>query len=123
MKLTPCSRARATMRRAVGSSVGPPNIIVPRHNGETFSPLRPSLRYSIAISSPARLIVPIRVVIVVARIVGGDDDAAGQRQHHPDRPDHPRHGKPYGLHGQALLRHTSPNRMNAAAMRPLRVGT
>src|SRR5215204_483990 len=45
MKFTPASRALATMRRAVASSVGPPNIIVPRHSGEIFSPLRPRFRY------------------------------------------------------------------------------
>jgi hypothetical protein len=42
MKLTPASRALATIRIEVGSSVGPPNIIVPRQIGETFRPLRPS---------------------------------------------------------------------------------
>src|ERR1051326_7805218 len=46
MKLTPCSRARATMRADAISSVAPPNIIVPRHSGETFRPLTPSRRYS-----------------------------------------------------------------------------
>src|SRR5258708_22814099 len=54
MKFTPCSRARATMRDDVGSSVAPPNIIVPRHRGETFNPLTPSPRYSIARSFPFR---------------------------------------------------------------------
>ena len=48
MKLTPCSRARATMRAAVGSSVAPPNIMLPRHSGDTRSPLHPNVRYSIA---------------------------------------------------------------------------
>ena len=47
MKLTPWSRARATIRAAVASSVAPPNIMVPRQSGETFSPLRPKDRYSI----------------------------------------------------------------------------
>src|SRR3954454_21039536 len=47
MKFTPWSLARSTIRCAVASSVAPPNIIVPRHNGETFSPLRPNPRYSI----------------------------------------------------------------------------
>jgi hypothetical protein len=46
MKFTPWSWARATMRAAVGSSAGPPNIILPRHSGETFSPLVPKERYS-----------------------------------------------------------------------------
>jgi len=44
MKLTPASRALAMMRWAVGSSVAPPNIMVPRQSGETLSPLRPRLR-------------------------------------------------------------------------------
>src|SRR5262245_20891893 len=52
MKLTPASRACATMRCAVGSSVGPPKFMVPRHSGETFRPLRPSLRYSMRLLRP-----------------------------------------------------------------------
>src|SRR5581483_1803935 len=48
MKLMPASRAFATMRAEVASSVGPPNIMVPRQIGETFRPLRPSLRYCIS---------------------------------------------------------------------------
>src|SRR5258708_30926871 len=45
MKLMPASRAFATIRVEVGSSVGPPNIMVPRQIGEIFRPLRPRLRY------------------------------------------------------------------------------
>src|SRR5580765_7434826 len=45
MKLTPASRAFATIRAEVASSVGPPNIMVPRQIGEIFRPLRPSWRY------------------------------------------------------------------------------
>src|SRR5207253_7365050 len=41
----PASRALATMRDDVASSVGPPNIMVPRQIGEIFRPLRPSCRY------------------------------------------------------------------------------
>jgi hypothetical protein len=48
MKLTPWSRALAMMRRDVGSSVAPPNIIVPRQRVDTFTPLRPSVRYSMS---------------------------------------------------------------------------
>src|SRR3979490_1455587 len=47
MKLMPASRALATIRVDVASSVGPPNIMVPRHIGEILRPLRPSWRYSI----------------------------------------------------------------------------
>src|SRR5437879_13866195 len=47
MKLTPASRAFATIRVDVASSVGPPNIMVPRQIGEIFRPLRPRLRYCI----------------------------------------------------------------------------
>src|SRR6267154_5110089 len=47
MKLTPASRAFATIRVEVASSVGPPNIMVPRQIGEIFRPLRPRLRYCI----------------------------------------------------------------------------
>src|ERR1019366_3664938 len=46
MKLTPASRALATIRVDVASSVGPPNIMVPRQIGEIFRPQRPSWRYS-----------------------------------------------------------------------------
>src|ERR1051326_1551607 len=51
MKFTPASRAWAMMRCAVGSSVAPPNIMVPRQSGDTFRPLRPRLRYSTRVSS------------------------------------------------------------------------
>src|SRR6478672_8195712 len=47
MKLMPASRALATIRAEVASSVGPPNIMVPRQIGEIFRPLRPSGRYFI----------------------------------------------------------------------------
>jgi hypothetical protein len=45
MKLMPASRAFATIRDEVASSVGPPNIMVPKQIGEIFRPLRPSWRY------------------------------------------------------------------------------
>ena len=51
MKLMPASRALAMIRAEVASSVGPPNIMVPRQIGETFRPLRPSLRYCIFLAS------------------------------------------------------------------------
>src|SRR6267143_3722742 len=51
IKLMPASRAFATIRVDVASSVGPPNIMVPRHIGEIFRPLRPRLRYCIGVSS------------------------------------------------------------------------
>jgi hypothetical protein len=44
MKLIPASRAFATIRDEVASSVGPPNIMVPKQIGEIFRPLRPSWR-------------------------------------------------------------------------------
>src|SRR5258708_4787652 len=47
MKLMPASRAFATIRADVASSVGPPNIMVPRQIGEIFRPLRPRWRYCI----------------------------------------------------------------------------
>src|SRR5215217_6184452 len=51
MKLMPASRALATMRDDVASSVGPPNIMVPKQIGEIFRPLRPSWRYCMERSS------------------------------------------------------------------------
>src|ERR1039458_512797 len=42
------------MRAAVASSVTPPNIMAPRHNGDTFSPLCPRLRYSMLPCSRTR---------------------------------------------------------------------
>src|SRR6202166_1482469 len=47
MKLMPASRALAMIRAEVASSVGPPNIMVPRQIGEIFRPLWPRLRYCI----------------------------------------------------------------------------
>ena len=52
MKLIPASRALATTRPAVASSVGPPNIIVPRQIGETLRPERPSVRYCMGSFQP-----------------------------------------------------------------------
>src|SRR3954470_8731417 len=49
MKLMPASRAFATIRAEAASSVGPPNIMVPRQIGETFRPLRPSGRYCMGV--------------------------------------------------------------------------
>src|SRR6516164_4975203 len=57
MKLTPASRALAMMRCAVGSSAAPPNIMVPRQRGDTFSPLRPRFRYSTHASFSGDLLV------------------------------------------------------------------
>src|SRR5664279_196305 len=48
MKLMPAPRAFAMIRVEVASSVGPPNIMVPRQIGEIFRPLRPRGRYCIA---------------------------------------------------------------------------
>src|SRR3954454_1046148 len=45
MKLMPASCAFAMIRFEVASSVGPPNIIVPKQIGDTLRPLRPSWRY------------------------------------------------------------------------------
>ena len=43
MKFTPASRAEATIRPASAASVRSPNIIVPRHSGDTMTPLLPRL--------------------------------------------------------------------------------
>src|SRR5688500_7859477 len=80
MKLTPASRAFATMRSAVASSVGPPNIIVPRQSGETFKPLRPSLRYSIRHPPGARWCAPDQLA---------DFSAARQRARAPQKAKRP----------------------------------
>src|SRR6185312_7853007 len=52
MKFTPGFRARPPIRAATPSSVRPPNVIVPKHDGDAFSALRPRPRYSIAPSRP-----------------------------------------------------------------------
>src|SRR5436853_4715173 len=57
MKLMPASRAFAMIREEVASSVGPPNIMVPRQIGEIFRPLRPSWRYCICF---LRAVIPGR---------------------------------------------------------------
>src|SRR5579864_6398943 len=64
MKLMPASRAFATIRDDVASSVGPPNIMVPRQMGETFRPLRPSWRYCMGMSS---LALPERIASLRAQ--------------------------------------------------------
>src|SRR4030081_889788 len=58
MKLMPASRAFATIRAEVASSVGPPNIMVPRQIGETFRPLRPSGRYCIDVGPLGLGVIP-----------------------------------------------------------------
>src|SRR6185436_14543565 len=45
-KLSPASTAFCMIAQASLSLVDPPKFIVPRHNGETITPERPSLRYS-----------------------------------------------------------------------------
>src|SRR5579871_6916765 len=45
MKFMPCSAPTAIIRSAPAWSVSLPKIIVPRHTGETFRPVRPNLRY------------------------------------------------------------------------------
>src|ERR1700719_2882700 len=84
MKLTPCSRARATMRAAVGSSVAPPNIMLPRHNGETRSPLRPNVEYSIA----GPLIACIELTPDAVEWPDGESDQAPCPPGEPCRPVH-----------------------------------
>ena len=51
-KLIPASNARWMMRIESSWSVLPqaPNIIVPRHSFETWTPVRPSGRYSMVVS-------------------------------------------------------------------------
>src|SRR5436305_10857542 len=52
MKLIPASSARGIMRMQSSWSVLPqaPNIIVPRHSGLTFTPVRPRVRTSIGMN-------------------------------------------------------------------------
>src|ERR1700736_2647997 len=61
MKLMPASRALATIRDDVASSVGPPNIMVPRQIGEIFRPLRPRLRYCIGWVLCTVAVIPGRI--------------------------------------------------------------
>src|SRR5665647_2617606 len=62
MKLMPASRAFATIRAEVASSVGPPNIMVPRQIGEIFRPLRPRGRYCIGGVLEVWIVIPGRCV-------------------------------------------------------------
>src|SRR5438128_1601705 len=48
-KLIPRSSALCIMRVDSAASVCPPNIIVPRQTGETFTPAEPRLRYLLGI--------------------------------------------------------------------------
>src|SRR5947199_7768570 len=79
MKLMPAPRARPTIREEVASSVGPPNIIVPRQIGEIFRPLRPSWRYCIrflsSASSSTRGADPSLALQYLEHAVGHGDDA------------------------------------------------
>jgi len=45
-KLTPASRQRLNSAAEVASSASPPNDIVPKHRLETWTPVRPKVRYS-----------------------------------------------------------------------------
>src|SRR4029078_7424971 len=64
MKLIPASRARWMMRIESSWSVLPqaPNIIVPRQSFETWTPVRPSGRYSMACSCLRGLVAGLGVV-------------------------------------------------------------
>src|SRR5579872_644860 len=72
MKLIPCSRALATIRAAVASSVAPPNIMLPRHSGETRRPLRPKVEYSI----PCPPIACIELTLDAVEWPDGESDQA-----------------------------------------------
>ena len=51
-KLMPASRQRANISAEVASSASAPNDIVPKHNGDTDTPVPPTVTYSIAYSLP-----------------------------------------------------------------------
>src|SRR5258708_15041063 len=106
MKLMPASCDRVMMRSDVAASVGPPNVIVPRHSGETLSPLRPRLRYSMPallqclaldLSSPAadgphaasllpalRLgIVALAIQALIPALLAAEIEIAARNRRHP----------------------------------------
>src|SRR5512143_2677097 len=63
MKLTPASRAFAMIRLDAASSVGPPNIMLPRQICDTLRPLRPSWRYCMG---PLEVLVELSTNSVIA---------------------------------------------------------
>src|SRR5438093_12854903 len=64
------------MRRESRSSVGPPNIIVPRQSGETLTPARPRFRYSIPASRRSARASGLPPLTHLRRVPAGpaDDD-------------------------------------------------
>jgi hypothetical protein len=54
MNVTPASSARSMISIERASSTCRPKVIVPRQKAETFRPVRPSFRYSIAVPSACR---------------------------------------------------------------------
>ena len=63
MKLTPASRAELIMAMDAFSEVRPPNIMVPKHIGETLRPLAPKRLYSIMIFPPRSILCDYRALV------------------------------------------------------------
>src|SRR4029453_15394491 len=108
MKLIPTSRARAMVRAESRSSVGPPNIMVPRQRGETLTPLRPSLRYSMyAASLQSFEVMPYAPQAAAHGVVAPGDTQVGE----PGLAEHPR-GRRVRHEGEGLQRlQTEPARV------------
>src|SRR5262245_5578983 len=89
MKLTPRSAAASRIRRAVGSSLWPAKVIVPRQISDTFKPVRPSRRWfmdaPVVRHDPT---VPTRTRLQVTRMA--DPKSAPAPAHDP------RYGHPHG---------------------------
>src|SRR6188768_852340 len=81
MKLIPASSARWMIRIESSWSVLPqaPNIIAPRHSGLTWTPVLPSVRYSIPRTYPSfvveQLPLHLQATRVARELAGRADDA------------------------------------------------
>src|SRR4051794_6304810 len=81
MKLIPASSARWMIRIESSWSVFPhaPNIMAPRHSGLTWTPVLPSMRYSIPRTYPSfvveQLALHVEAAGVARELAGRADDA------------------------------------------------
>src|SRR6188472_790646 len=90
MKLMPASSARWMVRIESSWSVLPqaPNIIAPRHSGLTWTPVLPSVRYSIPRTYPSFVVEQLPLDLQATRVrreLAGRADDAMARDDDADR--------------------------------------